>query len=427
MHTRRIVLALWWSIVALQMPSAGQVELSRRQAAQLDLAAQEQPRILRKAARYLSERPETVTAARSERSAGGLHDFFSEGDYWWPDPSNPGGPYIRRDGMTNPDNFTAHRHAMVRLAEIVATLASAYLLTGDERHAEGVRRHLDAWFVDPETRMTPHLLYAQAIFGRVTGRGTGIIDTIHLIEVVRGAMAVQHSPRLERTLPEVKRWFAEYLRWISTHPYGIEERDASNNHATCWVMQAAVFAQFVGDTQTLEFCRRRFKETLLLRQMAANGSFPLELQRTKPYGYSLFNLDAFATICQTLSSREDNLWAFALPDGRSMQRAVEFLYPYIADKSRWPFAKDVLYWDEWPARHPSLLFAGLALKNNDYLQLWSRLPADPTVEEVLRNLPVRHPLLWVTAEVAGRKRDEKAGAPNRIHIQQQERGRSTSR
>ena len=50
-----------------------------------------------------------MTAAHSPRSAGGLHDFFSEGDYWWPDPKNPDGPYIQRDGMTNPDNFVEHR------------------------------------------------------------------------------------------------------------------------------------------------------------------------------------------------------------------------------------------------------------------------------------------------------------------------------
>lgn len=402
-HIRRVIPVVCGLIVSAQTPSAGQVPSSQRTGSGLDLAALERPRILRKAEGYLGERPETVTATRCERSTGGRHDFFSEGDYWWPDPTSPGGPYIRRDGITNPNNFTAHRRAMMRLAEIVGTLASAYLLTGEERYAESVRRHLDAWFVDPETRMTPSLLYAQAIFGRVTGRGTGIIDTIHLIEVARGAMVVQRSPRLKDTLPAVKNWFAEYLRWISSHPYGIEERDARNNHGTCWVMQAAVFAEFVGDAQTQDFCRRRFKETLLPGQMALNGGFPLELERTKPYGYSLFNLDALATICQTLSTGEDNLWTFALPDGRSMQRGIEFLYPFIADKSQWPYAKDVLYWDEWPARHPSLLFAGLALKNRDYLDLWSRRPPDPTVEEVLRNLPVRHPLLWAGTTVADRR------------------------
>ena len=33
--------------------------------------------------------------------------------------------------------------------------------------------------------MNPHLLYAQAIKGRFTGRSIGIIDTLHLVEVAR--------------------------------------------------------------------------------------------------------------------------------------------------------------------------------------------------------------------------------------------------
>ena len=81
---------------------------------------------------YLSSTPVTVTDAHCERSAGGLHDFYSEGDYWWPNPENPGGAYQQRDGQTNPNNFTSHRHAMIRLSEITATLTSAWLLTGEK-------------------------------------------------------------------------------------------------------------------------------------------------------------------------------------------------------------------------------------------------------------------------------------------------------
>ena len=123
----------------------------------LVVPALEAPRVTRKAQEYLSEEPRTVTADRCDRSAGGVHDFYSEGDYWWPDPDNPDGPYIRRDGMTNPDNFVAHRRAMVRLSEIVGTLASAWVITGDERYAAHANRHLQAWFVDEDTRMNPCL------------------------------------------------------------------------------------------------------------------------------------------------------------------------------------------------------------------------------------------------------------------------------
>src|SRR6266403_6202965 len=90
------------------------------------VAATDRRRILAAANRYLSEQPVTVTSSHSERSKGGPHDYFSEGDYWWPDEKHPNGPYIRRDGFTNPANFDNHRKAMVRLSLIVPALAAAW-------------------------------------------------------------------------------------------------------------------------------------------------------------------------------------------------------------------------------------------------------------------------------------------------------------
>jgi hypothetical protein len=46
-------------------------------------------------------------------------------------------------------------------------------------------------------------------------------------------------------------------------------------------------------------------------------------------------------------------------------------------------------------RQASLLFAGLALDEPEYVALWKTLPADSEVEEVVRNFFVRQPVLWV--------------------------------
>src|SRR6478609_8389855 len=82
----------------------------------------------------LQQQPITVTAQTSPRTAGGKHDFFSEGDYWWPNPVSADSPYIQRDGMTNPDNFVAHRLAMIRLSKIVGVLASAFIISKDDKY-----------------------------------------------------------------------------------------------------------------------------------------------------------------------------------------------------------------------------------------------------------------------------------------------------
>src|SRR5690606_5952139 len=125
--------------------------------------------ILEEAAWALKLEPVTVTSEISERSAGGKHDYFSEGDYWWPDPENPAGPYRQRDWETNPGKFTAHREGMIRFSRIIGALASATILTEEEKYVEHALLHLKAWFLEPETRMNPSLEFAQAIKGKVTG------------------------------------------------------------------------------------------------------------------------------------------------------------------------------------------------------------------------------------------------------------------
>ncbi len=157
----------------------------------LNIAELDSLRILNRANTYLQEKPVTVTNEFCERSAGGIHDYYSEGDYWWPNPEKPQGPYIRRDGMTNPHNFTAHRKALRRLSLIVPNLLAAYKITNSKKYADKAMEHLLAWFVNKETRMNPNLLYAQAIKGKVTGRGIGIIDTIHLVEVAQAIMYLE--------------------------------------------------------------------------------------------------------------------------------------------------------------------------------------------------------------------------------------------
>jgi hypothetical protein len=362
----------------------------------LNVAAFDRVRVLKAANQYLQEAPITITASTSPRSAGGLHDFFSEGDYWWPDPKNPDGPYIQRDGMTNPDNFTDHRRYLMRLSVQLPALAAAWKLTKDSRYARHAALHLRAWFIDERTRMNPNLQYAQAIHGRFTGRGIGIIDTIHLVEVARAIEVLAGSKTLSQIeTKEVRQWFADYLEWMTSSKNGLEEREARNNHGTCWVMQVAAFAKLTGNQELLTYCRDRFKKVLVPSQIAADGSFPQELRRTKPYGYSLFNLDAMATLCQILATPENNLWLFSLPDGRGIRKAMAYMYPYIKDKKTWPLAKDVMYDGEWPMRHNSLLFAGLALGNTEYIGLWKTLKADSSVEEVIRNFFVRQPVLWV--------------------------------
>jgi len=354
------------------------------------------PYDLKEAAWALEQQPITITSYSSKRSAGGKHDFFSEGDYWWPDPQNPDGPYIQRDGMTNPDNFVEHRKAMIRFSRIIGSLTSAYLLTKDEKYAKHAFAHAKRWFIDTATRMNPHMLYAQAIKGRFTGRGIGIIDMIQFIEVSQSLLKLEQSKSASKNdYAAYRKWFEDFLQWVTTHPYGLDEKKALNNHGTCWTMQVAAFAKFTNNKALLDTCRNRYKNIHLPDQMAIDGSFPKELARTKPYGYAIFNLDAMTMLCQILSDQKENLWKYQTADQRSIRKGIDFLFPYISDKNRWPYKKDVMYWDEWPVAQPFLIFGARAFDHVGYFTAWQKLNHEPVMEEIIRNLPVRHPLIWL--------------------------------
>jgi beta-galactosidase len=363
----------------------------------LEVAQIDRKRILRLAGEALEMPPVSITYYKAKLSEGGIHDFYSNGDYWWPDPNKADGlPYIQRDGQSNPDNFSDHRLALRQLRNAVAALAAAYALDGREEYARKAVTLLKVFFLDEATRMNPSLLYAQAIPGRVSGRGIGIIDTLQLAEVPLAIMAIDKS---EAMTPEIraglKKWFADYSEWMTTHPYGVNEMNAANNHSVAYMVQLATFAKLTSDAEKMELYRKRYKEYFLPKQMAHDGSFPQELRRTKPYGYSVFQLDNMAILCQLLSTANDNLWTFTLPDGRGIQKGMEFLFPYLKDKTQWPYPPDVEHFEAWPVRQPSLLFAGYALGETKYIELWTSLEPDPADLEVRRNMAVTQPLLWL--------------------------------
>jgi hypothetical protein len=363
----------------------------------VNVAAIDRDRILKAAEEALTAAPTTITSSQAQLSEGGPNDFYSNADYFWPDPSKPNGlPYLQRDGQSNPGNFNAHRAAMRKMRDAVAVLGAAYKLTGDDRYAAKAVEFLRVFYLDLKTRMNPNLQFAQAVPGRSPGRSYGIIDGLHMVEVPLAIEAMENSSSFPTgVLSGLKEWFGAMARWMETSKNGREEVAAKNNHAAAFCLQLAVFSQFAGDQARFEECRRQFKTVFVADQMAPDGSFPRELARTKPYGYSIFQLDNMAALCQVLSRPDDNLWTFTLPDGRGMRRAMDYLHPFLADKSKWPLKPDVQAWNDWPSRQPSLLLAGLALGDTNWIGLWRTLSPEISNDEVRRNMAVTQPVLWL--------------------------------
>jgi hypothetical protein len=295
-------------------------------------------RLRREADKALKAVPGSVMDKAKTPPSGDKHDYFSLAPYSWPDPAKPDGlPWINRDGQVNPESRRDNDHdALSRLCSQVETLALAYYLTGHEPYAAKAAALLQAWFLDPATKMNPNLEFAQGVPGRSTGRGTGIIDTVQVIKLTDAigllAGAKAWTPDAQRGLED---WFRAYLHWLLTSRHGHDEAKATNNHGSWYLAQTAAFALFTGDTaqarKQVELGRAR-----IASQIEPDGRQPLELKRTKSYSYTLFNLEALFTLAEIGRRLDVDLFHYRTADGRSLRAAFDYVAPYLDPAQKWP-------------------------------------------------------------------------------------------
>jgi hypothetical protein len=383
-----------------------------------DVAAIDHDRILAAAEHALVQAPAPLTSFPAPHSPGTPQDFYSEAPSAPPD-AKPLAPDAKPSASAE-TLFTAHSEALLNLCIQVPALTAAWVLTKEERYANHAAGHLHAWFVDPAHRMNPSLPYAQLIPGTTTPRFEGILETVHLAEV---AQAISFLARSESLSPEdlaaIYAWFAAYLEWLGTAREALLARDQRSHHGASWLLQAAAFARLApeatGGTRKvpqpasplahpapppneltgLTPLRHQFRTVAIRAQIAPDGSFPREITSPLPYRNSLFNLDMLAGICDLLSTRFESAWEYELQDGPGMRVAIAHHFPFIANRSSWPYRADANRFNELPLRQPSLLLAGRAYSRPEYIDLWKTLPPDPADRELQRTFPIRQPLLWV--------------------------------
>src|SRR5262249_5023280 len=180
---------------------------------------------LRRAAeKELKAGPYTIVINNKPQPApsGDKHDYVSMAPYFWPDPAKKDGlPYVRKDGKVNPERDKYDGPLLKKMTAAVGTLGLAWYLTGEEAYAEHAAKLLRVWFLDPGTRMNPHLNYGQFIPGLTEGRGTGIIDTVSLLKVVDAAGLLEGSRAWTAADRKgLEAWFHDYLRWLRTSKNG---------------------------------------------------------------------------------------------------------------------------------------------------------------------------------------------------------------
>lgn len=321
--------------------------------------------------KHLREGPWTVTADRPKDVNIDIHDFYSEAPYWWPNPEDPSGPYVRQEGQINPSRFLANKSALNAMADAVFTLGTAAYLLDDARYAQRAARDIQVWFINPKTRMNPNLEYAQAIPGVNDGRSAGILDGRVFIRAIQGMDFLSQTGMWDsRDEAATRRWFEEYLHWLTKSRKGEEEQRSGNYHASWWSAQVGAVATFVQNRTEAQVAFNYYRDHIFPRQIRADGSAPREETRTRSLSYSAFNLEAYSTVCRIAQVQGVNLWDLKARNGATLGTVIDYLEPYLADPKKWAkeqiseFPNDGLYF---------LAFAGMGLKKPEYVALFRKL------------------------------------------------------
>jgi hypothetical protein len=293
----------------------------------------------RDAAKALAMKPVSVMDKTLAPPSGDKHDYMSQAPYWWPDPSKPDGkPYIRKDGEHNPeiDRLSDHDN-LGRLNGTVLTLGLAYRLTGREEYAAQAAKLTRVWFLDPATRMNPHLKFGQGIPGITEGRGIGIIETRGLPDLLDGITLIAGSPAWTAADQQgLSDWMRAFLTWLTESTHGQEEAKNGNNHETWYDVQVASLALFTGQPDVARRTLERSRERIG-KQFEPDGRQPRELERTRAWDYSIFNLTAFFNLAQLGSQAGIDLWGYKTADGRSLRQAFDYLVPVAAGERKWTY------------------------------------------------------------------------------------------
>jgi hypothetical protein len=293
--------------------------------------------LIKMADKALGKGPYSVVNKTKVPPSGDKHDYISLAPYYWPNPNTKDGlPYIRKDGKRNPEvEDYQDRIDMPQMVEEVEALALAFFYSDDEKYASHASKLVKVWFLEKETKMNPNLNFAQAIKGENEGRGAGLIESRHFIEVIESVKLLYGSKSwTDYDDKMLKKWFADFLNWMQTSPNGTDEIDAPNNHGTWYDAQRLSFALYSGD---LELAKRIANNVAvrLDKQMDDFGSFPKELERTIALHYSTFNLHAFFVIAEMAETTGVDLWNLQTPSSKSLKKGFDFIYPYLSRERRW--------------------------------------------------------------------------------------------
>ncbi|SDL94739.1 alginate lyase family protein [Bacillus sp. OK048] len=298
----------------------------------------------------LTKGPYSVTYKPNPAPNASIHDYWSIGPYWWPDPTKPDGmPYINKDGQFNPEGYTEKydKQSFMDLRDAVSSLSLAYYLTNKEEYAKHAALLLKTWFINPETKMNPNMRYAQGVPGVTDGRKEGVLESDKLLDIIDDIELI--SPSNSWTTNDTigfKTWLSEYTNWLETNSVAQDEKNTANNHGTWFDAQFTAYNLYLGAKNKAKNYLQKTTIPRMTDQIMDDGTMPEELRRTRPFHYFTFNLIPFTMLAVMGDQVGVDVWSA----GEEIRKAYDFITPYVVDFTGWPY-------DELEAQEDERIFS----------------------------------------------------------------------
>ena len=293
----------------------------------------------------VTDKPDDSVAA-----SGDKHDYYHLSPYYWPKSpeweKDPTHKWIRHDGkrypgteLYEPGSEKFDRTRVKDMQYNTTILGLAYYLTGEKEYAQVAARNVRTWFLDPNTRMNPHMNYAQVKRGynNNTGISFGIIEMKDLYFMLDAVRIIERDGYLnEKEQSDLREWFAEYLTWMETSDIAKDEYVQKNNHGLYFDVQATAVASFIHDTAKMIWYLER-STSRLIAHIAADGSMPQELIRPTCEHYQMFTLQGWSVLSRMAETVNRNRWTVRSRNDKAqlspLCKAAKYAIPFFGSRS----------------------------------------------------------------------------------------------
>ena len=289
----------------------------------------------------IQQAPLSVTQKKISMS-GDKHNYESLGCYFWPDPDNPTGPYIAKDGLINPEYKEYDYPTLMEMHKRCINVAKAfYLMPNEMKYYEWFCRQIDAWFINEDTRMYPNFDYCQFCKNKNGNRGNacGLIDSRLLTDINESVRTVNGiRPIGKARLKAYKKWMSDFGIWMTKSENGKMASTFTNN-------QGIVYDTTLSDIYILNGKMKKARKVLercgarIEQQIDGEGRQPEELVRSRAYYYSIYNLSHIIDFISLANSINIELPRVTT----KAKHATEYLLKFVGNRNSFPYQEI----DEW--------------------------------------------------------------------------------